>query len=155
MKLSLIDNSTASYNQVYQSAINLVSRREHSRFELQQKLHQRKFPSAHIEQVVLYCCESGYVNDQRFTQSYIRIKAGKGLGLKRIQMELQQKGIDSEQIRRALDELELDWYELAKNLYQRKYPSPQPDDFKSKQKRQRYLFYRGFDSEQVRYASSD
>lgn len=154
MRQSLIDNQTASYNQVYQSAINLVSRREHSRLELQQKLQKRNFPQAHIDQVITYCCDSDYVNDQRFTQSFIRIKAGKGLGLNRIKMELQQKGIANDLISLALDELDLDWFELAKSLYQRKYPTPQPDDFKSRQKRQRYLYYRGFDSEQVRYASS-
>ncbi|MFO6422769.1 regulatory protein RecX [Motilimonas sp. KMU-193] len=152
MNRSWIDRSDASYNQVYQALINLVSRREHSRLEIKQKLLQKEYPSQLIEQAISHCCECDYINDARYCASFIRIKANKGFGLGRLTMELKQKGISAEQIQQALDELALDWYQIAQQCYQKKYGDKQIDDYKERQKRQRYLFSRGFDSDQVRFA---
>lgn len=155
MNRNWTNHSDATYNQVYQAVINLVSRREYSRFEISQKLLQREYPAQLIEQAISYCCESDYINDARYCLSFVRIKASKGFGLTRIRMELKQKGIPNELVQQALEELELDWYQLALQCYQKKYASKASGDFKEQQKRQRYLYSRGFDGDQVRYAVAE
>lgn len=152
MNHNKIDRSDASFNQVYQAVINLVSRREHSRLEVKQKLLQKAYPPQLVEQAISSCCESDYINDTRYCSSFIRIKSNKGFGLTRIKMELKQKGINAERIQQSIEELELDWFQLALQCYRKKYASVAICDFKERQKRQRYLFSRGFDSEQVRFA---
>lgn len=75
-------------------SIELLSYREHSSFELSNKLKQREFSNDEIESTLSLLKSSNYVNDKRFTESFIisRLRKkpeGKSMILKR----LMQKGI--------------------------------------------------------------
>lgn len=75
-------------------SIELLSYREHSSFELTNKLKQRNFQKEEIEKTLSILIEKNYLNDRRFTEVFIisRIKKkaeGKSMILKR----LRQKGI--------------------------------------------------------------
>lgn len=154
MKPSLQNNPEVTIAQVYTCAINIITRRDHAKAELSQKLSQRGFPLELIQPVIERCSDQGYLDDQRFAASFIRGKINKGHGLNRIRNEIRFKGVSEHHFNNALTELAPDWFEQAKLSYQKKFRDSEITDYKDRQKRQRYLFQRGFDSEQVRYAMS-
>ena len=78
-----------------------------------------------------------------------------GLGLYRIKQELQQHGIKAEQTLMHVEELEFDWFEQAKQTYQRKYDESPIKDMKEKAKRFRYMQYRGFSPDEIKYAMEE
>lgn len=133
-------------------ALWLLGAREHSVKEITQKLARKGFESEHIDATITKLEEYNYLSDQRFAEAFSRSKAAKPLGRQRIQNELRQKGISDEMARAALDQLEVDWFELALELKQRKFGEIAEKDFKAKGKQTRYLVYRGFNFDEVRYA---
>ena len=137
---------------VWNKAIQLLSRREYSRHELEKKLYSFA-KDVDSTNMLSRLAEAGYLSDERFAESFIRMKIGQGHGLNRIRFELSQKGIDAELITQTLESLQVDWFELAAELYQRKYRSqPRYEDFKEKNKRMRYMSQKGFSIDEINYA---
>ncbi|WP_286236856.1 regulatory protein RecX [Neptuniibacter halophilus] len=137
---------------LWNKAISLLARREYSRAELEQKLKPLA-ENENLDALLQALEEAGYQSDKRFTESFIRMRVGQGHGLIRIRFDLQRKGIESEQISECLDEMDMDWYENARELYQRKYAEPlQSGDHKTRNKRMRYLSQRGYTMDEIRYA---
>ncbi|MBY6187056.1 recombination regulator RecX [Marinobacter hydrocarbonoclasticus] len=134
------------------AAVGLLSRRDHSREELKQKLRSRGFVVSDIEKAIARVDDWGYLNDARFAESFVRYRSARGLGPIRLANELRERGVATDLIRKTLGEAEQDWFELCADLCQRKFGASPPTDFKARAKVQRYLAYRGFDMEQIRYA---
>ncbi|MTI17586.1 regulatory protein RecX [Rhodobacteraceae bacterium RKSG542] len=65
-------------------------------------------PSALIEQVVLWCSEHGFVDDEAYCQSRIRVGQTKGKSQARLSQELVFKGADKDVVSSALEESEHD-----------------------------------------------
>lgn len=139
--------------QIRESALNMLSRREHSQFELRQKLSLRfKDSEVDIEDLLSQLIEENYQSDQRFCESFIRYRQQKGYAQARILSELRQKGLDPELITLCLNDAEVDWFELALKLKRSKFGEQVTQDYKVKSKQYRYLQYRGFSSDQINYA---
>nr|WP_285817758.1 regulatory protein RecX [Echinimonas agarilytica] len=144
--------------QAVKTAVDLLSRRDHCRRELLTKLHQRGFPQTVAVQALNRCENERWLCETRFAESYVRIKAGKGYGPSRIRQELLMKDVselDVEAGFRALCDDEHDWFESAKNQRIKHFGHMPASESKLRQKQQRYLFNRGFTSEQIRYACND
>lgn len=73
--------------------LDLLARREHSRFELLVKLKQRKFSPFAINNTLEYLVSKNYLSDTRFCESFISSRLKKGEGKFLILQRLQQKGI--------------------------------------------------------------
>jgi len=144
------------FSELQQVAIRLLARREHSRLELFNKLQNYTEQLALIEQLLDYCCEHDYLSNQRYTDSYLRLRSAKGFGLKRIWQELKEKGITQQQLQSALVNEPQDWFALALKTYQKKYSRALPRDYlacqKESNKRYQFMLYRGFNREQIQYA---
>lgn len=130
-------------SQVRNSALGSLTRREHSAYELRQKLLQKFADPQRVDETIEWVCELGYVNDERYAGMFVRSAIAKGRGPERIARELQQKGVASTLIADALADSDTDWVSLAEDVLQRKFASP-PQDYKEKAKRMRFLQYRGF-----------
>jgi regulatory protein len=135
--------------QVQNAAIRLLSRREHSRNELRQKLLQRGFPAELIQQVLEKLIQKKLLDEERFVESYIRARSNKGYGPLRIIAELQQRGVNVEIIFNFIDETSCEWLELAQQVRQKKFGKKMPKEFTEKAKQMRFLQYRGFSVEQI------
>lgn len=134
------------------AAIGLLARREHSRKELRDKLLAR-CESVDLDAVLDELESKGYQSDQRFTESFIRMRIGQGQGLIKIRFELQRKGIDSELIVSSFELADIDWFALAAEMYARKYRAALvPHDYKEKSKRMRFMSQRGFNAAQINFA---
>ncbi len=138
-----------SINDVRLQAMNLLARREHLRQELALKLGKR-FGSEAANDIaaVLDDLEAeGLQSDPRFTEAYIRQRISKGYGPDRIRQELRQKGVDSELLELALEDVDTDWVERAAEVRLKKFGKTPPPDFKEKARQMRFLNYRGFGGE--------
>lgn len=146
----MTDNTQAA---IRLSAMNALARREHSRVELARKL-KGKFPEEEgtIEAVLERLGEEGLQSDQRFAESYCRSRVNRGYGQRHICYDLQQKGVSEGTALAALESLELDWFQQALTVLRKKFGFESSPDLKEKARRQRFLHYRGFGSEQIRYA---
>ncbi|MFD1008093.1 regulatory protein RecX [Oceanisphaera ostreae] len=137
---------------LWHSALGLLSRRDHSRLELSQKLRLRQFDNELTEAALDKLVDQQWLCDERFARIQVRQHVFKRHGPMRIRMELKRKGVDEHIIELALEEDETDWFELARACYQSRFRNADIGDIKEKAKRVRYLQSRGFNSEQVRYA---
>ena len=139
--------------QIRESALNMLARREHSQFELRQKLASRfKEQAEEIENILLQLITDNYQSDQRFCESFIHFRQQKGYGKMRITAELMQKGINTDLMEASFNLLEVDWFELAYTLKRAKFGDTVSNDYKTRAKQYRYLQYRGFTSDQINYA---
>jgi len=139
--------TSEAFTVIYNKALDLVSRREHSKYELIQKLNKR-FPETMpiIEEVVKKLAVNNILNDERFAEMYLNSRARKGFGPKKIEMELNFKKVDSSLIAIAIAEYE-SWTENAQNELLKKFKGVKPTDYNSKMKQKQFLFNRGFSSQ--------
>ncbi|UEA16294.1 recombination regulator RecX [Pasteurella canis] len=129
--------------------INLLARREYSEFEIRCKMQEKCFTELEIDEVLRYCQQKNWQNDQRVTENYLVFRSQRGYGLNRIKQELQQlKGISSDVIQQALDEAGINWSELALTVLRKKFPQfATISEVKMKQKVWRYMLSHGFKQE--------
>jgi len=139
--------TSEAFTVVYNKALDLVSRREHSRHELMQKLNKR-FPDTMpiIEEALDKLIANKILDDERFAEMYLNSRARKGFGPKKIEMELYSKRVDSFLIANAIEAYE-SWNENAENELKKKFKGIQPTDYQSKMKQKQFLFNRGFSSQ--------
>ena len=145
---------TEEQSLIRRAAMDLLSRREHSRKELFGKLRSRAESVDCLEGVLDQLEEDRLLSDERFVESFVRSRIGRGYGPVRIRQELQQKGVEREVTYLALDAAEVDWCELARDSRQRKFGEAAPVDNRDRAKQMRYLQYRGFDGDAIRAALS-
>lgn len=131
------------------TALRLLAQREHTRFELVRKLTSRGYLQADIHRILDKLAAEGWQSDARFLEAYIVERAKKGYGPLRILSELQQRGLDSEQIQSALLQASIDWSHFLRALHQKKFHQVIPQDYREKAKQIRFLQYRGFDLAQI------
>ncbi|GAA5190805.1 recombination regulator RecX [Ferrimonas gelatinilytica] len=137
------------------AAVGLLSRRDHSRGELKRKLQLRGFSVEEITAAIERVIELRYQDDGRFALAFVRYRSQSGKGPRRLRAELKERQVDDALIKAALSQEEIDWFELCRETRLRKFGEAPPKEFKLRQKVQRYLAYRGFEMEQIRYALSD
>lgn len=125
--------------------IYLLAKREYSKFELQRKLKLKDYNEAEIEEAIQQAQRHNWQSDERFCAAYIRYRAQQGYGPRRLKQELYQRGITDGVIRQEMDNAEIDWFELAEKLFEKKRPLHW--DLKAKQKMWRYMLSHGFYNE--------
>jgi regulatory protein len=136
--------SSEAFTIVYNKALDLVSRREHSRHELRQKLDQRYPETSSIIEEVLDKLEINKIlDDERFAEMYLNSRARKGFGPKKIEMELNSRRVNSLFISNAIEAYE-NWLENAQKVLKKKFKDQKPLDYQSKMKQKQFLFSRGF-----------
>lgn len=132
-------------------ALQLLARREHSRSELRQKLLQRDYPLAVIEECLEMLEQQGLLNQSRYAHSYAASRAAHGYGPMRISAELRQRGIEPTCIDSALAELEAEWLEHLQHLHRKRFHALPPADRTQQQQQAQFFRQRGFTSEQIKH----
>ena len=98
--------SLSRENKLYTHALRLLTKRDHSRFQLQNKL-LRKATTKSVHQVLDRLENNGFLNDQAFALSRAQQKRrGKLWGDLRIIKDLKGLGIDAKIIQSVLTEVE-------------------------------------------------
>ncbi|MFC0267410.1 regulatory protein RecX [Kushneria aurantia] len=135
----------------HERAIGLLARREYSRAELRERLLRHDHDADEVEATLDCLANDNLQSDARFAEHFVRSRIGRLQGPRKISAELAARGIDRELVREALDESDVDWFELAAQALARRFSTPGAD-MKARAKRQRFLASRGFDGEQSRHA---
>jgi len=130
-------------------AVNLLARREHSQTELRTKLLKAEFDINEINDVLDKLAAKDIQSDTRFAENYIRYRAQRGYGSQKINLELKERGVDKQTIVNAIQEAEIDWFDLAISARRKRFGEQVPDNIKDRAKQQRFLQYRGFTHEQI------
>ncbi len=130
-------------------AVRLLSRREHSAFEIRDKLQKRDFDESEIAQAIVELQQGGWLSDERFAEAYIRMRQLKGFGPIRIAMELNERGVDECIVDEYLHADNESWQQTLEQQYQKKYRNKAIKDYNDKAKRIRFLQYRGFPLDQI------
>ncbi|MFV0276055.1 MAG: regulatory protein RecX [Parahaliea sp.] len=132
------------------AAMDLLARREHSRRELEQKLQRRFRQTEGIAGVLDQLAQESLQSDSRYLLGFVRQRILRGYGPLRLHQEMRQKGIAGEQLECALEALAVDWTQRALDVCRKKFGENPPQDLRERGRRQRFLQYRGFESEHIR-----
>ncbi len=130
-------------------AVRLLSRREHSAFEIRDKLAKREFDSSEIEQAIVELIQGDWLSDERFAEAYIRMRQLKGFGPIRISIELNERGVKESIVETYLHAGETSWSQTLVEQYKKKYKNKAIEDYSDKAKRIRFLQYRGFSIDNI------
>lgn len=136
------------FSLIYNKALDIISRREHSEKEIREKLYKKFNDHKLSELVVTSLIEKGLVNDHRFAEMYIIARKRKGFGPKKIAYELLAKGVSDNISSQALNE-EGGWRIAALNAFNKKYKNGKADNFKELNKQKIFLQNRGFTFEEI------
>ncbi|MFN5744799.1 MAG: regulatory protein RecX [Methylococcaceae bacterium] len=124
----------------------LLAKRELSREELTSKLCSKGYPLSLVQEVLDDLVSEGFQSDVRCAESLTRSRVGKGLGPRRIEYDLRQKGL-SDDI--GMD-ANLDWDFIIMNAYTKKFKENLvPTCLQDRLRRERFLISRGFTWDQI------
>jgi len=136
--------------QLYQKGCDLLARREHSRYELQQKLARHTTNSDLILQLLDLLSDEGLQSDNRFAALYLHSRSQRGYGREHIRQQLLRRKIDGNIITAVFEACEIDWIQLASQVRIKRFGNDLPESPAECAKQSRFLVYRGFNSDQIR-----
>ncbi len=111
----------AILDKAYDRALNLISRRPRSEWELRDYLKRKDYDEETTDQTIDRLRKRGYVNDKEFAQRWIENRRLlKATSKRRLRQELKQKRVADEIIDEALAEDETDEREVLRELVGRK-----------------------------------
>lgn len=135
-------------------ATKLLAKRDYSVYELTTRLAQRRFEPDTVKSVIQQLLEKDVLNEQRFVQSYVRSRARRGLGPRRIKLELHQRGVAGDLIDEWVCDNDHIWSQRAREVLQKKIRGHLPERYQEKLRCKQFLYYRGFAAEQICFALS-
>jgi regulatory protein len=128
--------------ELYQRSLRYLSRREHSRRELSQKLSAHCSERQTVQDILNRLEQEGYQSEQRAAEAIVRAHEGRH-GSERIRLELLRRGIADDLIETLLDSPRDQDVANARELWQRKF-NVLPGTPQERAKQWRYLQNRGF-----------
>ena len=134
--------------EIYNKALDLLSRREHSRKELNLKLMKRFESKNDINFTLNRLEENNLLCDSRFAEEYVQARRKKGFGPIKNSAELEKRGVNESLISSEIDKFD-DWEDLAELSFKKRFPDGVSKDFKKLQKQKIYLSNKGFTFYQI------
>lgn len=140
-------------------AMNLLKSRTYTTMQLRSKLEQGFYPEEVIEEALAYVAGFHYIDDLRYAVDYITYHE-EGKSRKRMEQDLQRKGISKEVIEKAWQTWEADGgmqdeQEMIRKLLEKKHYHPDTADYKEQQRIFAFLMRKGFSGEQIRKAMNN
>ena len=133
-------------------AFLLLKFRLRSEKELAQRLRQKKFSEAVIQDALSFLKDKQFIDDQVFAEGWVSFRLKRPFGLRRIKNELILKGLDKEIIEAVLATAKEDYSEIevaSQLARQRFFRLKDIEAQKAKARVYAYLIRRGFSSDIV------
>ena len=151
--LQVLTNNLINMNEeispiIYNKALDIISRREHSEKEVRDKLLIKFDEKDIVESVIQKLKQNSLIEDSRYAEMYTRARKRKGFGPKRIGYELNSRGVNESLSSIAIEE-EGGWIEAAENVFNKKFKDGISQDFKTKLKQKSFLQNRGFSFKEI------
>ena len=129
-------------------ALRLLSQREHSRKELEQKLKPHEETPGELAEALDFLAAKDFINEKRVVESVVNRRASK-LGAARVRQELVAKGLPADDIAEAVEAMRSTELGRAIQVWRKRFGAP-PSDASERAKQVRFLVSRGFAPEVVR-----
>ena len=137
-----------AFKVVYNKALDIISRREHSQKELTGKLLNKFSEEEIVNSVINNLVKKNLLNDTRYSEAYVVSRKRKGFGPKKILYELIARGV-IENIACEVIENEGGWKDAALKAFNKKFKKGKAMDFKELNKQKTFLQNRGFSFEEI------
>jgi regulatory protein len=135
----------------YQTALDLLARRDHFRQELAEKLRRRGHDDDELDEALARCADAGLIDDERLAARYVELRvADRGWGPRRLAAELRRRGVpaaDAERAAAASTELAAEALATALRRLEARAPAGWWRDGRRRARMLSSLVTRGFDAE--------
>ncbi len=141
-----------TFDEIKQKLVNYCVYQDRCHAEVEQKMREFVLIPEAKEEILLYLMKENYLNEERFTRSYIRGKFNiKQWGKNKIKIHLKQKGITEKLITKSFDEIDdEDYLKIIKKLYENHFSKQKGlQVYQKKSKTIKYLLSRGFEYENI------
>ncbi|WP_167370308.1 regulatory protein RecX [Gilliamella mensalis] len=153
---------------ILNKAVQLLAQRDHSSYELSQKItffftkkqqstdeeyhDQLAKLKTEIRDVIEDCINQNWINDEKYIEKYIVMRANKGYGKYKIAMELKQRGLSVDLSQQQLQMANINWGNLAYEQLLKKLKQIDSKNNNKKQKGIQFLMARGYTQDDIKTA---
>jgi len=148
-----MDKKSFIYSEVLVKLQYYCTYQDRCHYEVEQKLYEFSLSQEEKENAIISLIQEKYLNEERFTRSFIRGKFyQKKWGKIKIKMELKQKKIPEKLILSCFDEIDQnDYVKTIKELYHKKYKSLNDKMSTTKNRKiTSYLIGKGYEFEEIK-----
>ncbi|WP_410492537.1 regulatory protein RecX [Chryseobacterium sp. 52] len=147
-----MEKKSFTFDEIKLKLVNYCVYQDRCHAEVEQKMREFLLIEEAKDEIILYLLKENYLNEERFTRSYIRGKFYiKHWGRNKIKMNLKQKQITEKLINNCFDEIdESDYDKMIRKIFE-DYSSKQKglQEYQKKSKTIKYLMSRGFEYEKI------
>ena len=144
------------YKSALRAALYILTRSAKTEKEIKKRLKEKDHPEKAISLALEYLKEIGYINDESYTESFIRSsKDVTGTSKRTLYYKLANKGVDNETIQQKLEEAEIDDYASAMKAAQKKAGSIKGDKRERASKLFGFLYRKGYSMDVCRKIIAD
>ncbi|WP_223600048.1 regulatory protein RecX [Chryseobacterium sp. GVT01B] len=147
-----MEKKSYTFEEIKQKLVNYCVYQDRCHAEVEQKMREFLLIDEAKEEIILFLLKENYLNEERFTRSYIRGKFYiKHWGKTKIKMNLKQKQISERLISSCFDEIDDSDYEKTIRKIFEGYYSKQNGlkEYQKKTKTIKYLMSKGFEYEKI------
>ena len=144
----LPEKKSFTFDEIKQKIVNYCVYQDRCHAEVEQKMKEFLLIPEAKEEILLYLIKENYLNEERFTRSYVRGKFYlKKWGKNKIKVNLLQKGISEKLIVKAYGEIDDNEYLAAiKTILEKIIPTFKGlKEYQKKQKAIKYLLSKGYE----------
>lgn len=150
--ISIMEKKSFTFDEIKLKLVNYCVYQDRCHAEVEQKMREFLLIEEAKDEIILYLLKENYLNEERFTRSYIRGKFYiKHWGRNKIKMHLKQKQISEKLINGCFDEIHEDDYEkMIRKIFEDYYSRQKGlQEYQKKSKTIKYLMSRGFEYEKI------
>jgi regulatory protein len=150
--ISIMEKKSFTFDEIKLKLVNYCVYQDRCHAEVEQKMKEFLLIDEAKDEIILYLLKENYLNEERFTRSYIRGKFYiKHWGRNKIRMHLKQKQISEKLINSCFDEIDEDDYEkMIRKIFEDYYSRQKGmQEYQKKSKTIKYLMSRGFEYEKI------
>jgi len=147
-----MEKKSFTFDEIKLKLVNYCVYQDRCHAEVEQKMKEFLLIEEAKEEIMLYLLKENYLNEERFTRSYIRGKFYiKHWGRNKIKLNLKQKQISEKLINSCFNEIDKTDYEATLRKIYEDYYSKQKGlkEYQKKAKTIKYLLSRGFEYDEI------
>lgn len=148
----MLEKKLFTFDEIKQKLMHYCAYQDRCHYEVEQKMREFVLIPEAKDEILLYLISENYLNEERYTRSYIRGKFYmKSWGRNKIRLNLKQKGITEKLIAKCMDEIDDSDYQKTIQKIWNQYWQKQKglQEYQKKIRTMRYLLSRGFEYDVV------
>lgn len=147
-----MEKKSFTFDEIKLKLVNYCVYQDRCHAEVEQKMREFMLIDEAKDEIILYLLKENYLNEERFTRSYIRGKFYiKHWGRNKIKINLKQKQVSEKLINKCFDEIyESDYEKTLKKMFEDYYSKQIGiNEYQKKSKTIKYLLGKGFEYEKI------